>query len=87
MSGRTQNVGRRDRIVRGILTPVVIGAAAWLYFMVPNEPLTLAITGVLALLGFIFGSSALTGSCGLYAALGIDTCNCAPEYAGRNNWG
>jgi len=87
VTGRTQNVGRRDRIARGLLTPVVIGAAVWLYYSVPTETATLAAIGVLALLAIVLGSGAITGTCGVYAALGVDTCSCEPEYAGGNRWG
>jgi len=42
----------------------------------------------LGLVALILGSGALTGTCGVYAALGINTCRqCAAEYAGGNTWG
>jgi len=88
MSGRKTNVGRRDRIARALLTPVALGAIAWLYTSVPQSSLTLAAMGRLGLVALILGSGALTGTCGVYAALGINTCRqCAAEYAGGNTWG
>lgn len=87
MTGRAQNVGRRDRIARGILTPVTIGVVVWLYYSVPHEPGTLALMGGLVILALILGSGAITGTCGVYAALGLDTCSCEPEYAAGNKWG
>jgi len=88
MSGRKTNVGRRDRIVRTLLTPVALGAIAWLYTSVPQSTTTLAAMGGLGLLVFIFVTSALTGTCGIYAALGINTCRqCQADYVGGNIWG
>ena len=87
MSGRKLNVGRRDRIVRALLTPVALGAIVWLYTSVPQSSLTLAAMGALGFIALILGSGALTGTCGVYAALGIDTCSCEAEYAGGNTWG
>jgi len=87
MSGRKPNVGRRDRIVRALLTPIVLGVAVWLYTSVPQSPLTLVAMGGLGLVAMVFGSGALTGTCGVYAVLGIDTCRCEGDYAGGNMWG
>lgn len=87
MSGRQPNVGRRDRIVRALLTPITVGTAVWLYASVPTEPLSLAAIAVLSVLAFIFSVSALTGTCGIYAALGIDTCQCGADYGGGSMWG
>lgn len=87
MSGRKPNVGRRDRIVRALLTPFALGAIVWLYTSVPQSSQTLAVMGGLGLVVMIFAISALTGTCGIYAALGIDTCRCEGEYAGGNTWG
>mgnify|MGYP000229245510 CR=1 FL=1 len=88
MSGRKTNVGRRDRIARVLLTPIALGAILWLYTSVPQSSTTLAAMGGLGLLVFIFVTSALTGTCGIYAALGIDTCRqCEAEYAGGDTWG
>jgi len=87
MSGRKTNVGRGDRIVRALLTPVTLGAIVWLYTSVPQSLLTLAAMGALGFVALVLGSGALTGTCGVYAALGIDTCRCEPEYAGGNTWG
>jgi len=87
MTGRKTNVGRRDRIARAVLTPVPLGIMFYLYFMIPHEPLTLAAMAVFGLLALILGSGAVTGTCGVYAALGIDTCKCEGEYAGGNTWG
>lgn len=87
MTGRKPNVGRRDRIARGILTPVVFGVVGWLYLSVPHEPLALAAMGALLILALILISGAITGTCGVYALLGVDTCSCEPEYAGGNKWG
>lgn len=87
MAGRDQNVGRRDRIVRAAATPVVVAIAAWLYTTGPREPFTLTAVGGLAVLAFVLGTGAVTGTCGVYAVLGIDTCRCESEYAGGNTWG
>jgi hypothetical protein len=87
MAGRKQNVGRRDRIARGVLAPIAAAVALWLYYSMPREPLTLAVTGGLAVLVLILGAGAVTGTCGVYAALGIDTCRCEDEYAGGGTWG
>ena len=87
MSGRKPNVGRRDRIARGVLTPVVLGIAGWLYVSLPRDTVTLAAIGALGVLAFIFVTSALTGTCGIYAALGIDTCKCEADYEAGSVWG
>ena len=87
MAGRKLNVGRRDRIARAILTPVVLVGVFWLYNSAHRDPLTLAGIGVLAMVALILGAGALTGTCGVYAALGIDTCHCEDEYSGGNTWG
>lgn len=87
MAGRQTNVGRRDRIVRAILTPIILGIILWLYYSVPHKSVTFAAMGGLAILTFILGTGAITGTCGVYAALGIDTCSCEGEYAGGNTWG
>lgn len=87
MSGRKPNVGRRDRIVRSLLTPVALGAIVWLYTSVPQSSLTVAAMGGLGLVTIVLGIGALTGTCGVYAALGIDTCSCEADYAGGNTWG
>lgn len=87
MSGRKMNVGRRDRIARAVLTPVALGVMVWLYVSVPRTPTTLAGIGVLGLVAMILGTGALTGTCGVYAALGIDTCSCEDGYAGGSVWG
>jgi hypothetical protein len=87
MSGRKTNVGRRDRIARALLTPVALGAIAWLYTSIPQSTTTLAAIGGLSLVAIVLGTGALTGTCGVYAALGIDTCSCEGEYAGGNTWG
>ncbi|SDY02581.1 YgaP family membrane protein [Halobellus clavatus] len=87
MAGRKQNVGRRDRIVRAILTPIAVGLAVWLFYSLPQDPSTFAAIGVLAVLAFILGTGAITGTCGVYAAVGIDTCSCETDYANGNIWG
>lgn len=90
MSGRESNVGRRDRIARGVLTPVALGIAGWLYLSVPRDAVTLAAIGAFGVLAFIFVTGALTGTCGVYAALGIDTCSddeCEADYEGGSVWG
>jgi len=87
MSGRKPNVGRRDRIVRALLTPIALGAIAWLYTSFPQSSLTLAAMGGLGLVAMILGVGALTGTCGVYAALGIDTCSCEADYAAGSVWG
>jgi len=87
VTGRTQNVGRHDRIARGILTPVVLAVAVWLYYLAPGEPFALAIIGGLLVIALVLVSGAVTGTCGVYAALGFDTCSCEPEFAGGNRWG
>lgn len=87
MSGRKPNVGRRDRMVRAMLTPMSLGVIVWLYTSVPRSSLTLAAMGGLGLIALVLGTGALTGTCGVYAALGIDTCRCQGEYAGGNVWG
>jgi len=85
MSGRKLNVGRRDRIVRAVLTPIALVGAVWLY--VPSGSLGIAAIAGLVVLAFILGASAITGTCGIYSVLGIDTCGCEDEYAGGNTWG
>jgi len=87
MAGRKTNVGRRDRLARAALTPVAVALAAWIFYSVPRGPLTLAAVGGLGLLAFVLGTGAITGTCGVYAALGIDTCRCEADYAGGNIWG
>ncbi|TQQ82675.1 DUF2892 domain-containing protein [Halonotius terrestris] len=87
MSGRKTNVGRRDRIVRALLTPIALGAIVWLYTSVPQTLATLAAMGGLGLVAIVLGTGALTGTCGVYAALGFDTCSCVDEYAGGDTWG
>lgn len=87
MTGRKQNVGRRDRIVRAVLTPIAIMTALWIYLSMAGGLLTLAAVGGSLFVALILGGGALTGTCGVYAALGIDTCGCEPEYAGGNTWG
>lgn len=69
-----------------MLLPITIGAMVWLYTAVPQTALTLAAIGGLGLLAFIFTTSALTGTCGIYTALGIATCDCDAEYEGTT-WG
>lgn len=87
MAGRKQNVGRRDRIVRAILTPIILLSAFWLYNSVPHNPVIIAVVAGAVVFAFISGTGAITGTCGVYAALGIDTCRCEGEYAGGNTWG
>ncbi|WP_280585114.1 DUF2892 domain-containing protein [Halorubrum sp. Boch-26] len=87
MAGRNQNVGRRDRIARAVLTPVTVAATLWLYYSVPRNPLTLAVMGGLVFLALALGIGAVTGTCGIYAALGVDTCRCEDEYTGGSTWG
>ena len=87
MTGRKRNVGRRDRIARAVLTPIAVAAAVWIYYSVPHEPLTLGVMAGLAVLTLVLGAGAVTGTCGVYAAIGLDTCACEGEYAGGNTWG
>lgn len=87
MAGREQNVGRRDRIARAILTPIAVLTVLWLYYSVPRQPATLAVMGGLVVLAFVLGTGAITGTCGVYAAIGIDTCTCEAEYQGGDAWG
>jgi hypothetical protein len=87
MTGRKTNVGRRDRIARGILAPILLLGALWLYYSVPRGPLTVAAMGGLGLLVFVLATGAITGTCGVYAMLGIDTCSCEVEYSGGDTWG
>ncbi len=87
MSGRTQNVSRRDRGIRAILTPIAIVGVLWLYYSVPHDLPALVAMGGLGMLAFILGVSAITGTCGIYTTLGIDTCRCEDEYSGGNTWG
>jgi len=87
MAGRQQNVGRRDRIARALLTPVGIATILWLYYSVPRGPATLAAMAGVLIVVLVLGVGAITGTCGVYAAFGIDTCSCESEYAGGNTWG
>jgi len=87
MSGRKQNVGRRDRIARALLTPLSIGAMIWFYTSAQGGTASLVAAAAFGLLSLTLLTSALTGTCGIYASLGIDTCNCEPEYAGGDVWG
>lgn len=87
MTGRKTNVGPRDRKARAILTPVTVVIALWVFYSLPREPFTLAVAGGLGVLAFILGTGAITGTCGVYAAFGIDTCSCEADYAGGNIWG
>lgn len=87
MAGRKQNVGRRDRIVRAVLTPIALVGAVWLYLSMAGGLLTLAAVGGLLVVALILGGGAVTGTCGVYTALGIDTCRCEPKYAGGDTWG
>lgn len=87
MAGRRPNVGRRDRIMRAIVTPFAIAGALWLYNSVPPEPLNLVAIGLLSAVAFVCGTGAITGTCGVYAVVGIDTCSCEVEYSGGDTWG
>lgn len=86
MAGRKRNVGRNDRIVRAALTPIAVIAAFYLY-TVSGGPLAVALVGALGVLAFVLGTGAITGTCGVYAALGLDTCSCEDEYVGGDTWG
>jgi hypothetical protein len=79
MSDREQNVGRIDRIVRAILGTVGIALMAWLYLTAPLNTGSIAAMIVLAGFEIIFLVGAVTGTCGVYAAFGIDTCKCESD--------
>jgi hypothetical protein len=79
MADRERNVGRLDRIVRAVLGTVGLGLMAWLYLRYPLDP---AIVGGLVVLGafeLVTLVGAITGTCGVYAAIGLDTCKCASD--------
>ncbi|ERG92167.1 MAG: protein of unknown function (DUF2892) [Haloquadratum walsbyi J07HQW1] len=87
MAGRRQNVGPTDRIIRAFFIPFVAGAAVWLFYSLPREPTVLAGIGILGVLAFILGLSAVLGTCGIYSVLDVNTCKCEPEYGGGDRWG
>jgi len=67
-----QNVGSTDKRVRTALGAVLgIASLATLGGAVPLPALAAPVLGVAALL--MLGTAA-TGTCGLYALLGVDTC-------------
>lgn len=74
-----QNVGAQDQLVRTLLG-AVLGSVSLgvLAGIVPGATWVSPLLGV-ASLGLFY--TALTGVCGLYAALGIDTCSVDPESA------
>ena len=79
MADRKQNVGRVDRIVRAILGTVAVVAMGWVFVTMPLGPVIVALQVVLGAFVLVTLAGALTGTCGVYAALGIDTCNCASD--------
>jgi len=88
MAERKNNVGRTDRIIRALLTPIVFASAVWVYYSLPPEPLTWALIGLFGFLTLAFGVGAINGTCGLYAPFGINTCkDCEADYEGGDSWG
>mgnify|MGYP002762977350 CR=1 FL=1 len=76
MGDRDQNVGRLDRLLRVPLGVSAAIIAGWVFI---TYPLELAV-GVfvmlpLALLAAILLISATTGTCGIYAVFGINSCS------------
>ncbi len=85
MADRTQNVGRVDRIVRAILGTVAAVVMGWLFLSVPLGAGVVALQVVLGAFVLVTLVGALTGTCGVYAALGIDTCSCVSD-APAESW-
>jgi hypothetical protein len=81
MGDRDRNVGRIDRVVRVPLGAAAVALAGWVYLTYPLATgiAAMLVLGVTALILLI---SATTGTCGIYGALGISTCedpDCAEE--------
>lgn len=81
MGDKNRNVGRIDRAVRVPLGAAAIALGGWVYLTYPLATgiVAMLLLGVTALVLLI---SATTGTCGIYGALGINTCddpNCVED--------
>ncbi|WP_248517820.1 YgaP family membrane protein [Salinarchaeum laminariae] len=65
----TSNVGRTDRLARGVLGTVLLVAAALTF-----SSGSTAIAAVAGIAGVVLIVTAATQFCGLYAVLGMSTC-------------
>jgi hypothetical protein len=79
MADRDRNVGRLDRMVRGVLGTVGVGVMAWVYLTYPLDPAVVGALVALSVFELVTIVGAITGTCGVYAAIGLDTCKCASD--------
>lgn len=68
-----QNVGATDRQLRTLLGALAgVGSLATLASAVPFPEIAAPVLGVIAI---VLLGTAMTGTCGLYSLLGVDTCS------------
>jgi hypothetical protein len=87
MGDRDRNVGRLDRIVRVPVGGIAVLGIIWVY---RTYPLHLGVVASLLLLGVVASImliSATTGTCGIYGAVGIDTCQDCIDESPDEAWG
>ena len=68
-----QNVGSTDRTFRTLIG--ALAGAASLATLAGAVPLPAIISPVLGVVAIMMLGTALTGTCGLYSILGVDTCS------------
>lgn len=83
---RDRNVGFFDRVVRAIVGGVVLALIGYLHIntLLSSELILLQIA--LFAISFVCVVSAVTGTCGIYTVLGIDTCSGCDDDSPRNSW-
>lgn len=74
MGDRDRNVGRLDRMLRVPLGVAATVAAAWVFFTYSSGTGLVAVL-LLAVSAAVLLISATTGTCGIYGAFGINTCD------------
>jgi hypothetical protein len=76
MGDRDRNVGQLDRILRVPFGVAAITIGSWVFITYPLElAVGVSVMLPLALLAAILLISATTGTCGIYAVFGINTCS------------
>lgn len=75
MGDRDRNVGQLDRILRVPFGVALIIIAGWVFTYPLEVAVGVSVMLTLALLAAILLISATTGTCGIYAVFGINTCS------------
>ena len=83
---RDRNVGFFDRMVRSIVGVITLGLSGYLYINMPLNSELILLQIALFAISFVCVVSAVTGTCGIYTVLGIDTCSGCDDDSPQNSW-